>query len=145
MFSRIHGQIWNKQIVTIYLVLYRRAGNLKDKLNVTVGISSDNGTSIELQRVISTHDSGLAEIRGDDPNDIEEEVITVEYNNLTSQRVSINKFIEDLPNRKNNGDLEKEFDVCLIILFWQFRLGLRKFKRTLFCFSNINDVTLFFF
>lgn len=79
MFSRLPGQIWNKQIVTIYLVLYRRAGNLKDKLNVTVGISSaDNGTSIELQRVISTHDSGLAEIRGDDPNDIEEAVITVE-------------------------------------------------------------------
>lgn len=74
--------------------------------------------SLELRREISTHDSDLEEIRDDDPNDMEEEeVITVEYNNLTSQRVSINRFIEDLPYRKNSDALEREFNVCLIILF----------------------------
>ena len=51
------------------------------------------------------------EIVEDDPNDVEEEVITVEYNNLTSKRVSINKFFEDLPSRINNGALEGEFNV----------------------------------
>lgn len=129
--------------MTILFVLYRRAGNLKDKRNDTVGISLDNGLSMELRRETSTHDADLEEIRDDDPNDMEEEVITVEYNNLTSQRVSLNKFIEDLPNRKNNGALEREFNVCLIIILWQFRLDLRNFKRKSFCFSNIYFVTLF--
>lgn len=73
---------------------------------------------MELRRERSTHDTDLEEIRDDDPNDMEEEeVITVEYNNLTSQRVSINRFIEDLPYRKNSDALEREFNVCLIILF----------------------------
>lgn len=78
---------------------------------------------MELRREISTHDSDLEEIRDDYPNDMEEEVITVEYNNLTSQRVTINRFIEDLPYRKNSDALEREFNVCLIILFRLINIG----------------------
>lgn len=46
----------------------------------------------------------------DDPN-VDEEVMTVEYNNLTSQRVSVIQFIEDLPNKKSSGALETDFNV----------------------------------
>lgn len=66
---------------------------------------------MELRRERSTHDTDLEEIRDDDPNNMEEEVITVEYNNLTSQRVSIIQFIEDLPNKKSSGALETDFNV----------------------------------
>lgn len=47
----------------------------------------------------------------EDDHDVDEEVMTVEYNNLTSQRVLINQFIEDLPNKKSSGALETEFNV----------------------------------
>lgn len=47
----------------------------------------------------------------DDDPDVDDEVITVEYNNLTSQRMPINQFIEDLQYKKNNGALEREFNV----------------------------------
>lgn len=88
---------------------------------------------MELRREISTHDSDLEEIRDDDPNDMEEEVITVEYNNLTSQRVTINRFIEDLPYRKNSDALEREFNVCLIILFRLISNGNYYAFRILLC------------
>lgn len=42
--------------------------------------------NIELHREISTHESDLVEIVEDNPDDVEEEVITVEYMNLTSKR-----------------------------------------------------------
>lgn len=65
---------------------------------------------MQFQRRISTHESNLEEIVEDD-HDVDEEVMTVEYNNLTSQRVSINQFIADLPNKKSSGALETEFNV----------------------------------
>lgn len=65
---------------------------------------------MQFQRRISTHESDLEEIVEDDPN-VDEEVMTVEYNNLTSQRVSIIQFIEDLPNKKSSGALETDFNV----------------------------------
>ena len=37
--------------------------------------------------------------------------------NLTSRRVPIEQFLEDLPHRKNEGILEKEFGVWLIIFY----------------------------
>lgn len=70
----------------------------------------DNNITIQFHRGISTHESDLEEIVDDDP-DVDDEVITVEYNNLTSQRISINQFIEDLQYKKNNGALEREFNV----------------------------------
>lgn len=70
----------------------------------------DNDITIPFHRGISTHESDLEEIVDDDP-DVDDEVITVEYNNLTSQRISINQFIEDLQYKKNNGALEREFNV----------------------------------
>nr|XP_034306378.1 uncharacterized protein LOC117682577 [Crassostrea gigas] len=69
----------------------------------------DNDIAIQFQRRISTHESNLEEIVEDD-HDVDEEVMTVEYNNLTSQRVLINQFIEDLPNKKSSGALETEFN-----------------------------------
>ncbi|XP_065936977.1 receptor-type tyrosine-protein phosphatase kappa isoform X1 [Magallana gigas] len=115
--------------VVAILVVKRRAGNLKFKQSDTVGISSNNGLSLELRREISTHDSDLAEIRDDDPNDMEEEVITVEYNNLTSQRVSINRFIEDLPYRKNSDALEREFNDLPSGLLESYSIALKSFNR----------------
>ena len=57
----------------------------------------------------------LEEIPHNESGDIAEEVITVEYMNLTSQRVSIEQFLEDLPHKKEEGILGKEFNVCFII------------------------------
>lgn len=67
----------------------------------------DNGIVIKFNRRISTNESDLV-VGSDDAVD---EFINVEYNNMTSQRVSIIKIIENLPNKKNNGALEREFDV----------------------------------
>ena len=49
----------------------------------------------------------LEEIPQNETGDIAEEVITVEYMNLTSQRVPIGQFLQDLPKRKEEGILEK--------------------------------------
>nr|XP_022302953.1 receptor-type tyrosine-protein phosphatase alpha-like [Crassostrea virginica] len=57
----------------------------------------------------TTNDIELQEISQNETGDIEEEVIAVEYMNLTSRRVPIEQFLEDLPHRKNEGILEKEF------------------------------------
>lgn len=57
----------------------------------------------------------LEEIPQNETGDIAEEVITVEYMNLTSQRVPIGQFLQDLPKRKEEGILEKEFNACFII------------------------------
>nr|XP_022302954.1 uncharacterized protein LOC111110654 [Crassostrea virginica] len=66
----------------------------------------------EHQRGINDTTNGLdlEEIPQNETGDIAEEVITVEYMNLTSQRVSINQFVKDLPNRNEDEILEKEFD-----------------------------------
>ncbi|XP_078340142.1 uncharacterized protein LOC111110653 isoform X2 [Crassostrea virginica] len=65
----------------------------------------------------TTNDIELQEISQNETGDIEEEVIAVEYMNLTSRRVPIEQFLEDLPHRKNEGILEKEFGVWLIIFY----------------------------
>lgn len=88
----------------------------------------DNDIIIEFHRGISTNESDLVEIVEDDP-DVGEEVITVEYNNLTSQKVSRNTFIEDLPNRKNNGALEGEFMDLPNGLLESYSDALKSFNR----------------
>lgn len=95
-------------------------------------MDNGNGIVIEFNRRISTHESDL--VVGSD--DVVDEFINVECNNMTSQRVSINKFIDDLPNKKNNGALEREFNVYLII-FFQLTLN-----RPVLCKTNVN-VSLF--
>ena len=78
----------------------------------------DEDTSIpwEHQRELDNTSNGLEleEIPQNETGDIAEEVINVEYMNLTSQRVSVEQFLENLPHRKEEGILEKEFDVCFI-------------------------------
>uniref|UniRef100_K1QB98 Receptor-type tyrosine-protein phosphatase kappa n=1 Tax=Magallana gigas TaxID=29159 RepID=K1QB98_MAGGI len=101
----------------------------KKKENPIIENAEDNDTNIELHREISTHEFDLVEIVEDDPDDVEEEVITVEYNNLTSQRVSINKFIEDLPSRINNGALEGEFNDLPRGLFESYSNALKTYNR----------------
>nr|XP_022302580.1 receptor-type tyrosine-protein phosphatase T-like [Crassostrea virginica] len=77
-------------------------------------ISENDDISIfsEHQRGLNDTTNGLdlEEIPQNETGDIAEEVITVEYMNLTSQRVPIGQFLEDLSNRKEEGILEKEFD-----------------------------------
>nr|XP_022296023.1 uncharacterized protein LOC111105862 isoform X2 [Crassostrea virginica] len=58
----------------------------------------------------TTNSLQLEEIPQNETGDIADEVITVEYVNLTSQRVPIGQFLEDLPHRKEERILGKEFD-----------------------------------
>jgi hypothetical protein len=63
-------------------------------------------------RVESRDESGLEEIPQNETGDVEDEIITVEYSNLTSQPVPIDQFIRELLEKRANGLLEKEFEVC---------------------------------
>ncbi|XP_065936957.1 receptor-type tyrosine-protein phosphatase zeta-like isoform X1 [Magallana gigas] len=113
-------------LVAVVIILFVHS---KKKVNPIEGKVEDNGIIIEFHRRISTYESDLVEIVEDDPNEIEEEVITVEYNNLTSQRVYKNKFIEDLPSRKNNGALEREFIDLPSGLLESYSNALKTFNR----------------
>uniref|UniRef100_A0A8W8M345 protein-tyrosine-phosphatase n=1 Tax=Magallana gigas TaxID=29159 RepID=A0A8W8M345_MAGGI len=113
-------------LVAVVIILFVQS---KKKGNPIVKNVEDNDTNIELHREISTHESDLVEIVEDNPDDVEEEVITVEYNNLTSKRVSINKFLEDLPSRINNGALEGEFNDLPSGLLESYSNALKSFNR----------------
>ncbi|XP_062578186.1 tyrosine-protein phosphatase non-receptor type 7-like [Saccostrea cucullata] len=63
-----------------------------------------------LPRSESRNESELEENTQNEAGYVEEEVIVVEYSNLTSKRVSIEQVIKELPERKRNGTLEKEFN-----------------------------------
>ncbi|XP_056000222.1 receptor-type tyrosine-protein phosphatase epsilon-like isoform X2 [Ostrea edulis] len=75
-----------------------------------VKTNEENVFSVEFHRVESRTESELEEIPQNEVGDVEDEIITVEYSNLTSQRVSVDQFIRELPEKRSNGILEKEFD-----------------------------------
>ncbi|XP_062609068.1 tyrosine-protein phosphatase non-receptor type 7-like, partial [Saccostrea cucullata] len=81
-------------------------GGKKKKNN----IQRESGLSINLQRSESRNESDLEEIPQNEAGYVEEEIIVVEYSNLTSQRISLKQFIREIPEKKCSGILEKEFD-----------------------------------
>ena len=95
----------------ILIRLYKQRGVFRDDQHEDIGVLSEHQQEMD----VSANGLELEEISQNEIGDIEEEVITVEYVNLTSQRVPIGQFLEELPNRKDEGILEKEFDVCLNI------------------------------
>ncbi|XP_062621601.1 uncharacterized protein LOC134283159 [Saccostrea cucullata] len=70
----------------------------------------ENDLALNLQRSESRNESDLEEIPQNEANYVEEEVVVVEYSNLTSQRVCLDQFIREMPEKKNSGILEKEFE-----------------------------------
>ncbi|XP_061186795.1 tyrosine-protein phosphatase non-receptor type 7-like [Saccostrea echinata] len=65
---------------------------------------------VNLQRSESRNETELEELPQNEADYVEEEeTITVEYCNLTSQRVSIEQFLRELPEKRRTGTLEKEF------------------------------------
>ena len=91
--------------------MYEQRGIFRDDEHEDIGVLSDHQQEMDN----SANGLELEEIPQNEIGDIEEEVITVEYVNLTSQRVPVGQFLKDLPNRKDEGILGKEFDVCLNI------------------------------
>ncbi|XP_056001595.1 receptor-type tyrosine-protein phosphatase C-like [Ostrea edulis] len=69
----------------------------------------ENGLLVEFHRVESRNESELEDIPQDESIFVEEEIVTVEYSNLMSQRISIDQFIRELPEKKVNKVLAKEF------------------------------------
>ncbi|XP_078309685.1 uncharacterized protein LOC111106154 isoform X2 [Crassostrea virginica] len=86
--------------------LYKQRGVFRDHQHEDIGVLSDHERGLD----DSANGLELEEIPQNEIGDIEEEVITVEYVNLTSQRVPVGQFLEDLPKKKDDGILEKEFD-----------------------------------
>ena len=95
----------------ILIRLYKQRGVLRDDQHEDIGVLSEHQQEMDN----SANDLELEEIPQNEIGDIEEEIITVEYVNLTSQRVPVVQFLEDLSNRKDEGILENEFDVRLNI------------------------------
>ncbi|XP_062615730.1 uncharacterized protein LOC134277412, partial [Saccostrea cucullata] len=90
-------------LVIIFLFVSKRK---KEKIN----IEGESVLAINLQRSESRNESDLEEIPQNEANYVEEEVVVVEYSNLTSQRVSLDQFIREIPDKKSSGILEKEYD-----------------------------------
>ena len=91
--------------------LYKQRGVFGDDQHGDIGVLSEHQQEMD----DSANGIELEEIPQNEIGDIDEEVITVEYVNLTSKRVPVGHFLEDLSNRKDEGILENEFDVCLNI------------------------------
>ena len=87
--------------------LYKQRGVFRDDQHGDIGVLSEHQQEMDN----SANGLELEEIPQNEIGDIEEEVITVEYVNLTTQRVLVGQFLEDLSNRKDEGILENEFDV----------------------------------
>ncbi|XP_056000199.1 receptor-type tyrosine-protein phosphatase F-like isoform X2 [Ostrea edulis] len=94
-------------VFLVFIVIFRFKKRTKPP---KVETNEENVFSVEFHRVESRTESELEEIPQNEVGDVEDEIITVEYSNLTSQRVSIDQFIRELPEKRNNGILEKEFD-----------------------------------
>ncbi|XP_056001647.1 receptor-type tyrosine-protein phosphatase alpha-like [Ostrea edulis] len=94
-------------VVLVFIVAFRFKKRTKAP---KAEINEENVFSVELHGVESRNESELEEISQNEVGDVEDEIITVEYNNLTSQRVSIDQFIRELPEKRSNGILKKEFD-----------------------------------
>ncbi|XP_056000204.1 tyrosine-protein phosphatase non-receptor type 7-like [Ostrea edulis] len=94
-------------VVLVFIVAFRFKKRTKTP---KVQINEENVFSVELHGVESRNEYELEEIPQNEVGDVEDEIITVEYSNLTSQRVSIDQFIRELPEKRSNGILEKEFD-----------------------------------
>nr|XP_022296413.1 receptor-type tyrosine-protein phosphatase alpha-like isoform X2 [Crassostrea virginica] len=86
--------------------LYKQRGVFGDDQHGDIGVLSEHQQEMDN----SANGLELEEIPQNEIGDIEEEVITVEYVNLTTQRVPVGQFLEDLSNRKDEGILENEFD-----------------------------------
>ncbi|XP_056000214.1 uncharacterized protein LOC130048086 isoform X2 [Ostrea edulis] len=94
-------------VFLVFIVVFRFKKRTKPP---KVETNEENVFSVEFHRVESRTESELEEIHQNEVGDVEDEIITVEYSNLTSQRVSVDQFIRELPEKRSNGILEKEFD-----------------------------------
>ncbi|XP_056000233.1 uncharacterized protein LOC130048101 isoform X2 [Ostrea edulis] len=94
-------------VFLVFIVVFRFKKRTKPP---KVETNEENVFSVEFHRVESRTESELEEIPQNEVGDVEDEIITVEYSNLTSQRVSVDQFIRELPEKRSNGILEKEFD-----------------------------------
>ncbi|XP_056000238.1 uncharacterized protein LOC125656056 isoform X2 [Ostrea edulis] len=94
-------------VFLVFVVVFRFKKRTKTP---KVETNEENVFSVEFHRVESRNESELEEIPQNEVGDVEDEIITVEYSNLTSQRVSIDQFISELPEKRSNGILEKDFD-----------------------------------
>ncbi|XP_055999709.1 receptor-type tyrosine-protein phosphatase alpha-like [Ostrea edulis] len=90
----------------------------------------ENGLLVEFHRVESRNESELEEIPQDEYIFVEEEIVTVEYSNLMSQRISIDQFIRELPEKKDNEVLAKEFNDLPTGLLKSYSNGVRQSNRT---------------
>ncbi|XP_062621599.1 receptor-type tyrosine-protein phosphatase alpha-like [Saccostrea cucullata] len=91
-------------LVVVVILFVSRWNNLRSKKDKKCPPPKN------LPRSESKNESELEEIPQNEAGYAEEEVIVVEYSNLTSQRVSKEQFIEEFPERKRNGTLQKEFN-----------------------------------
>ncbi|XP_061186793.1 uncharacterized protein LOC133194910 [Saccostrea echinata] len=91
----------------------------------------EKGFSANYHRSESRNESELEEIPQNETDYVEEEErVTVEYCNLTSQMVSLEQFIRELPEKKRNGILEKEFDDLPNGLLESYSNALKTSNRT---------------
>ncbi|XP_055999696.1 uncharacterized protein LOC125656003 isoform X1 [Ostrea edulis] len=91
-------------VLTVVVLFNKSKRTRQDKTE------KENGLLVEFHRVESRNESELEEIPQDESLFVEEEIITVEYSNLMSQRISIDQFIRELPEKKDNEVLAKEFN-----------------------------------
>jgi hypothetical protein len=86
---------------------------------------------VDVHRAESRNESELGEILQDDSESMEEEVITVEYSNLTSQRISVDQFIREFPDKRSDDTLDIEFSVCIQFdFFYNNEISITVYKLT---------------
>ncbi|XP_062578187.1 uncharacterized protein LOC134240102 [Saccostrea cucullata] len=94
-------------VLSLLVIIFLHVSKLKKAKSNN---EEENGLAVNLQRSESTNESELEEIPQNEADYVEEEVVVVEYSNLMSQRVSLEQFIRELPEKKCSGILEREFD-----------------------------------
>ncbi|XP_055999731.1 receptor-type tyrosine-protein phosphatase H-like isoform X3 [Ostrea edulis] len=110
-------------VLTVVVLFNKSKRTRKDKTE------KENGLLVEFHRVESRNESELEEIPQDESIFVEEEIVTVEYSNLMSQRISIDQFIRELPEKKDNEVLAKEFNDLPIGLLESHSNALRASNR----------------